>query len=143
MEKTFNFGQYDLSSFSGRLNAILDFSDEYLPIDKGRSRQLALEFGYSKGAARLWVLHNKQPTQKQLRTIIEASLLKVKTSTPVDAVLSWVVFGTETCPLIEEGDNLKLLPGYECLTNIVLSKQHAKIVKQWAQEAKERCGVEV
>ncbi len=102
MSKKFNEIGYDLASFSGRLNAVLDFVDQYPPVDKGRSRELAIEFGCSKGSARLWLLHDKVPTQRQLRQIIETSLFKIKSNLSVDAVVGWVTYGQVVpCPLTD------------------------------------------
>lgn len=132
MKKTFNEFDHDLNTFSGRLNAILDFVDHYPPVNQGRSRELAIEFSCSKSSARVWLLHNHIPTQRQLRQIIETSLSKIKSNLTIDTVIGWVTYGQAVpCPFTEP--EMGAIP-------IDFSAQLAKITIIAFNEA-EKCGI--
>ncbi|MEE8058981.1 MAG: hypothetical protein V3T17_14270 [Pseudomonadales bacterium] len=99
--KVFNTSKYDLKTVSGRMNALLDFADEYAPPDDGRSRQLAEEFNCSKSGAKNWVLKNSLPTRKQLHQIVETQLLKISGNFHPAAVVAWIEHGDAvTCPFV-------------------------------------------
>lgn len=100
--KSFNKNNYDLRTVSGRLNALLDFSDDYSPPDNGRAKELAEEYNGSKSGAHNWILHNQLPTRKQLREIVERSLLKINGHYSLGAAIAWIEHGEVVpCPFVE------------------------------------------
>lgn len=56
--------------FSERLNGLLDKAN-YPPLDYGRARYLAEEFGVSKSGARKWIREDVPPRPATLRAMVE------------------------------------------------------------------------
>lgn len=82
--------------FSGRLNELLDAAD-YPPLDYGRAKALADEYGVSKSGARKWIREDSPPRPQQLQTIVKALYKKtglIKLSNTNKAI-AWLQYGDE------------------------------------------------
>lgn len=85
-----------LAGFSKRLNELLNEA-EYPPLEYGRARYLANQFGVSKSGARKWIREDTPPRHAMLRRIVEAlyERTKIKKLAKTANVISWLQFGDE------------------------------------------------
>lgn len=100
---SFNSAGYDLNSLSGRINALLDLSGNYPPVNYGRSKQVGLEFNVAKSTANNWLVHDQVPSRKQLRGIVETTLIKMGNSSwSAEEVQAWIEYNL-ACPFTQSG----------------------------------------
>lgn len=85
-----------LAGFSKRLNELLDKA-EYPPLEYGRARYLANQFGVSKSGARKWIREDTPPRHAMLRRIVETLYERTQFDTLANSanVISWLQFGDE------------------------------------------------
>jgi len=110
----FNAAGHDLSSISGRINALLDLSGHryiqgsllltaYSPVNEGRSKELASEYGFSKSGAHNWVACNKLPTRPHLKKLVAGCLAKIEQGHSIGAVAAWIEHGIAVpCPFLQQ-----------------------------------------
>ena len=82
----------DWQTVSGRINFLLDFAGNYAPVNSGRAREVAQEFGWGKSTAQMIIApsSNYLPKRDNLRVLVERCLLKINQSYPLDSVVMWV-----------------------------------------------------
>ena len=82
--------------FSRRFNELLDKA-EYPPLDYGRARALADEFGVSKSGARKWIRENTPPRAAMLRLITEKLYKKTRLNSlrNTSKAIAWMQYGDE------------------------------------------------
>ncbi len=101
--KRFNAAGHDLSRLSGRINAFLDMSgSNYPPVKEGRSKIVGIDFNVAKSTANNWLLHDLLPSRKQLRGIVETTLLKIGGSSwSASEVQAWIEYNL-ACPFLNQ-----------------------------------------
>lgn len=101
----FNSTSHDLTTISGRLNALWDFVG-YAPLHKNRTTEIQRSLGLKPTSAKNYVLYNYLPARKTLETIVEDALSRLPNGQQFKegAVIAWLEHGEESgcpCPFID------------------------------------------
>lgn len=97
----------DLSTISGRMNALLDISEQFSSSRNERVKELVDKFGASRTAAYKWLGDNIVPRQQAFLQIVEFCLLQVQSNLKAKTVMAWIEYGDAIPSIFHESGSVE------------------------------------